>query len=119
VTEERFESLQKALIEEKTSLDKQLADLGLGKKENGLEGVDVEADEGFADTAQATAGKSELLAQIEHLSSLHEEVEAALKRLEDGTYGRCENCGKDIAMERLEAVPWAALCITCKQQAEE
>ena len=119
MTEAKFEGLKKALVEEKASLDKQLSDLGLGTKENGLEGVEVESDEGFADTAQATAGKSELLAQIEHLSSLHEEVEGALKRLQEGSYGRCENCGKDIAMERLEAVPWTALCITCKQKAEE
>ena len=40
-----------------------------------------------------------------------EQIEAALKRIDDGTYGKCEVCGKDIGEERLEARPWARLCI--------
>ena len=39
------------------------------------------------------------------------QVEKALARLESGEYGRCEVCGKEIPEERLEAVPWATLCI--------
>ena len=39
------------------------------------------------------------------------EVEAAIARLENGTYGNCERCGKPIADERLEAIPWARLCL--------
>ena len=40
------------------------------------------------------------------------------KRIEDGTYGTCENCGQAIDVERLEAMPWATLCIDCKRKAE-
>jgi RNA polymerase-binding protein DksA len=40
-------------------------------------------------------------------------VESALARLEAGTFGRCLRCGKDIAPERLEALPWAEHCIEC------
>jgi DnaK suppressor protein len=39
------------------------------------------------------------------------EIDAALQRIEDGTYGICENCGKPIAPERLAAIPWTRLCI--------
>jgi DnaK suppressor protein len=39
------------------------------------------------------------------------EIHAALERIEEGTYGLCVTCGKPIATERLEAVPWAARCI--------
>ncbi|HKX48373.1 MAG TPA: TraR/DksA C4-type zinc finger protein [Gaiellaceae bacterium] len=39
------------------------------------------------------------------------EIRAALARIEEGTYGLCVTCGKPIAVERLEAVPWAARCI--------
>jgi DnaK suppressor protein len=46
------------------------------------------------------------------------EIEAALKRIDDGTYGICTNCGKEIPPERLEARPWATLCIDCKRQRE-
>jgi DnaK suppressor protein len=41
-------------------------------------------------------------------------VEAALERLDEGSYGTCLRCGKPIAPERLEALPWAAHCITCQ-----
>jgi RNA polymerase-binding protein DksA len=44
-------------------------------------------------------------------------VDAALARLEAGTFGTCQQCGKSIAVERLEALPWAALCIDCQRAA--
>jgi RNA polymerase-binding protein DksA len=46
------------------------------------------------------------LAQIEH----------ALEKIEKGTYGMCDNCGKPISPERLEALPQATLCMNCKAQ---
>ena len=44
-------------------------------------------------------------------------VEAALRRLDDGSYGLCTTCGSPIAPERLEAIPWAPLCIACARKA--
>ncbi|MFI5291773.1 MAG: TraR/DksA family transcriptional regulator [Candidatus Limnocylindrales bacterium] len=44
-----------------------------------------------------------------------EAVDAALVRLDDETFGVCRNCGRPIAEERLEARPWAALCIDCQR----
>jgi DnaK suppressor protein len=41
------------------------------------------------------------------------DVERALEKLEDGTYGICDDCGEAIGEERLEAIPWATLCINC------
>ena len=41
------------------------------------------------------------------------DVERALEKLEDGTYGICDSCGEPIGEERLEAIPWATLCISC------
>ncbi len=43
------------------------------------------------------------------------QVEAALRRLDDGTFGACVRCGRPIAAERLEALPWAAHCIDCQR----
>jgi len=43
-------------------------------------------------------------------------VEAALRALDDGTYGTCTNCGKPITVERLEAIPWVATCIDCARK---
>jgi RNA polymerase-binding transcription factor len=42
-----------------------------------------------------------------------EAVDEALARVADGTYGVCEVCGRSIAPERLEAIPWAATCVAC------
>jgi DnaK suppressor protein len=42
-------------------------------------------------------------------------VEAALARLDAGTFGACVRCGRPIAPERLEALPWAAHCIDCQR----
>ena len=44
------------------------------------------------------------------------QVDAALVRLEEGTFGRCRSCGEPIAEERLDALPWAALCIDCQRR---
>jgi DnaK suppressor protein len=41
------------------------------------------------------------------------DIDEALDRIESGTYGRCVSCGNPIPDERLEAVPWAALCVPC------
>ena len=41
----------------------------------------------------------------------------ALERLDNGTYGRCEACGVPVPFERLEAIPWARLCVACAGRA--
>ena len=45
-------------------------------------------------------------------------IDRALGRIDDGTYGTCERCGKDIPVERLEARPWAELDIDCQREVE-
>ena len=45
-------------------------------------------------------------------------IESALARIEAGTYGTCTSCGRPIAEERLEARPYATLCIDCQRQQE-
>lgn len=45
-------------------------------------------------------------------------VDEALKRIEEGTFGDCEECGEDIELRRLEARPTATLCVSCKEEQE-
>jgi DnaK suppressor protein len=45
-------------------------------------------------------------------------IKAALERIEEGTYGICENCGERISTERLKARPVTTLCISCKKKQE-
>ena len=46
-------------------------------------------------------------------------IDEALKKIDDGTYGICEDCGKPISFKRLKAVPYAKLCIKCKEDEEK
>ena len=47
------------------------------------------------------------------------EIDEALKRIEEGTYGDCLSCGKKITPQRLKALPYAALCINCQETEEK
>ena len=48
-----------------------------------------------------------------------EKIEAALERVEDGTYGRCEECGAKIPKTRLNAIPYATMCVKCAAEFEQ
>ena len=48
-----------------------------------------------------------------------DQIDGALKRIEDGTYGLCETCGAKIPSPRLVAIPYAAQCVRCASQGEE
>jgi DnaK suppressor protein len=59
-----------------------------------------------------------LLSVMKALRANQRWVNRALKKMELGTYGDCERCGNPIAIERLEALPWAILCIDCARLGE-
>jgi len=66
--------------------------------------------------------KQDLDLQVSSLSAVQtrrRELLAALDRLAEGDYGRCEECDEAIAAKRLEAAPWARLCISCQEAAED
>lgn len=47
------------------------------------------------------------------------DIDKALERIDEGAYGRCGNCGTEIAEKRLDAVPWTRYCIDCQELAEQ
>ena len=69
------------------------------------------ADNHMADTATETYERELDEGLEEDARDQLRQVEKALERIESGAYGRCEICGKEIPVERLEAVPWTTLCI--------
>jgi DnaK suppressor protein len=98
----------RSLLEtERTSLEEQLRDLGYG------DAGKVTYDPNFADSSQVTAERGEAEALAVQLQDALAEVRAALKKLDEGTYGICERCGKPITPARLEAKPATRLCIDC------
>ena len=57
-------------------------------------------------------------AAAQSLSTSLEEVERALEKLDEGSYGVCDDCGEEIPMARLEALPTATTCVTCAEARE-
>ncbi len=93
------------LLNERQDLQAQLVELGVG----GEGGLTYDAN--FADTSQVTAERGEAEVLSNELRDTLKEVEAALARLDNHTYGICEACGHKIAPARLEAMPAARYCI--------
>jgi DnaK suppressor protein len=73
----------------------------------------------LADDATDVMEQERNLALIGGLQERLHDVDRALERLAAGTYGICERCGKPIATERLEVLPFATLCIDCKALDDE
>jgi DnaK suppressor protein len=65
----------------------------------------------MADNATDTVDREIDSTLEENSEQVLTEIDAALQRIEDGTYGTCEACGEPIGEDRLEALPWARLCI--------
>jgi RNA polymerase-binding protein DksA len=75
-------------------------------------------DNHLAENASVTLDQEIDDTLVENSQNLLTEIDAALERIEEGTYGTCVRCGNPIAPERLEATPHASLCIDCKLQDE-
>ena len=75
-------------------------------------------DQHQADVGTETFHREADLSLLERVEAELADVEHALRRLDEGTYGICENCGRQISKERLEARPEATLCIDCQRQRE-
>ena len=108
-----LDAIRTTLDRERATVEHQLHVYGASPE---LEGsVDLQGEGGFADSAQNTAGRSEILSLVEQLRSNRAEIVEALIRIEEGTYGKCERCGEQIPPERLEARPTAKLCVRCSE----
>ena len=70
---------------------------------------------GMADTATVTVDREVDYSLEGHSAHVLAEIDQALRRIDEGTFGTCARCGKPIGEERLEAMPYATLCIACKR----
>jgi DnaK suppressor protein len=100
--------LRAQLLEERELLRSQLAQLPV-QREKGLGYSNHMADDATVAFEQATE-----LALRQNLERTLRQVEHAIRRLDRGTYGTCEECGREIDAERLAALPYATLCLDCK-----
>ena len=111
--QERLMQERARIQAELASLDAEVAALGNDQQtEGGSTGNHM------ADGATDIAEQDRDLALISTLQERLREVDQALDRLQRGTYGVCENCGKPIPAERLEVRPFSILCVDCQSKAE-
>jgi DnaK suppressor protein len=75
-------------------------------------------DEDFADAGTATFERERDLSIQNNIRDLIDQISRALSRIDHGTYGTCERCGRPIDAARLKALPHALLCMDCKRREE-
>jgi RNA polymerase-binding protein DksA len=109
------------LLEERERVQKAIANLRddhPGSLDDEVEEIAATSDNHLGETASATLGREIDYTLGENSEQVLAEIEAALRRIENGTYGVCGKCGREISAERLEAYPWASLCIDDARLAE-
>ena len=110
----RFREL---LLDERGRVERAIAGLRDGHPgsiEDEAEEINGSLDtEDLGETASITLGREIDYTLGEYSQTVLKEIDGALARIEAGTYGTCTNCGNAIAVGRLEAHPWASLCIDC------
>lgn len=112
----KLEAPHSALLEERTrlqtqyeALDDELRGLGDVGADN-----DVTFDEEGGEGSPVAVERDRIRSLMASSRAAMDEVDAALARMEAGTYGVCESCGGAIAPERLEALPTTTVCVSCK-----
>ncbi len=105
-----FASLRKRLIKEKTEIEKYLKSQ---LDTEGKIGEDWSSPKDLEDWAYVTRMENNFSIKSRKKLVTLKEIEHAIKKMDQGKYGVCENCGKPIEMERLELLPWTRYCAAC------
>jgi DnaK suppressor protein len=114
-----FEALKQQLLKERERLAREIAELDADLSES-LEDSSDESpyDQHMAETASVTLDREIDLTLQENVRAALGQIDRALVKLESGTYGSCDKCGKSIGEGRLLVAPFATLCIDCKRLEE-
>lgn len=113
---------KETLINWKEKILKELGRLegeNLGKSQKDFSGDLSGYSLHMADAGTDTFDREFALGLVSNQQEFLYEIDEALKRMEEKTFGRCENCEKDIPLKRLKAVPFARFCIKCQGEAEK
>jgi DnaK suppressor protein len=115
IRKEAFAGIRQRLEDERASL---LADIESLVIDNQNQQDDYGVGNHLADDATEVFTRERNLAVRGNAQELLAQVDAALQRLDQGTYGICARCDQEISTARLEALPSATLCITCQSAVE-
>ncbi len=120
LSEKEVQELKEKLLAERKDLQAQfdeLEELSFGSNQSDLSG-EMGFDEEYADAGTATFERERDLSLVNNLRDLMERIDKALGKIDEGTYGLCDRCGRPIEKLRLKALPYANLCIKDKQAEE-
>jgi len=101
----------------KQMLEEKFAELSQAVRDR--EGIAIEKSPDALDEVQHAAERELAIRNLDRESQLLRNVRAALRRINEGTYGVCLHCEEDINPKRLNAVPWAPFCIQCQELADK
>jgi DnaK suppressor protein len=90
----------------------------LGRLASETRALDVDSPQDTGDQSIGSVAKESLFRQTSRRGHLVRMIEAALRRIADGTFGVCVACGDDIPRKRLEALPWTDCCLRCQEIVE-
>jgi DnaK suppressor protein len=93
--------------------------LFLRRLENETRALDVDAAQDSGDQCVVNLSKESLFERSSQRRTVLRLIEAALKRIADGSFGVCVGCGHNISGRRLEALPWTQFCLRCQGELEE
>ena len=119
IKEERLEYFRKRLKEEMDKISGQMnsiEDRGLHKSLRESSGDLSAYSLHMADVASDNYDMEQSLQIRSQQEKYYYKLEEAMQRLDEGTYGLCEVCGKGISEERLDAIPAAGMCVSCKEK---
>ncbi|MBX5494549.1 MAG: TraR/DksA family transcriptional regulator, partial [Bryobacteraceae bacterium] len=91
----------------------------LERRLEGRSGIAIESSPDELDQIQLAAERDWMVSSLDRSTSLLKSARAALERIEDGSFGICEECEGEIHPRRLKAVPWAACCVRCQEQRDQ
>ena len=100
---ERFQAILQACV----------AELERGTRQRDAIAIEQSADQ--IDEIQRASERDLAISNIDRESVQLRNARAALRRIQEGTFGVCEQCEEDIHPKRLAAIPWASLCILCQE----
>jgi RNA polymerase-binding protein DksA len=120
-TKQELAELKKGLLEERAELERQYKEIeqtSFGTGQSELSGEISSFDEEYADAGTDTFERERDLSLSNNIRDLLDKIDHAVERIEKGSYGLCERCGRPIEKARLKALPYTTLCVKDKQAEE-
>lgn len=116
LTKKDLRVLEEGLVREREDLLGQASELDAEADITQWRDAGFDDDPADGGSAAFERGRAQSLAN--HARRLVAQIDDALRRMEQGTYGACERCGEPIEFARLEAIPYATYCLDCKRLEE-